>query len=99
MGGSFYMGPKALLDDGLLDICYVKHQPSRLSLLKILKHYTKGTQEQCDGVTFGRGTSFKLTALEGGLAAHCDGETICYDGKELDITCIPNAIRLIKPGV
>jgi YegS/Rv2252/BmrU family lipid kinase len=98
MGGSFFMGPKALLDDGLLDICYVRHQPSRRSLLKILKHYTKGTQEKCEGVTFARGKHFHLTALEGGMAAHCDGETVCCDGKELEITCIPNAVRLIMPG-
>ncbi|MDR2542934.1 MAG: YegS/Rv2252/BmrU family lipid kinase [Treponema sp.] len=99
MGGSFYMGPDALLDDGLLDICYVKHIPSRLGLLKIISHYTKGTQGQLDGVTFGRGTFFRLTALEGGMAAHCDGETVCYDGKELEISCVPNALRLIVPGV
>ncbi|MDR3020618.1 MAG: hypothetical protein LBU66_06920, partial [Treponema sp.] len=76
-------------------ICYVRHKPSRLSLLKVLVHYTKGTQEKLDGVHFGRGSRFHLKALEGGMAAHCDGETICYDGKELEITCIPNALRLI----
>ena len=95
MGGSFYMGPNALIDDGLLDICYVRHQPSRLSLLKILSHYTKGTQSECEGVTVGRGLSFHLKALEGGMAVHCDGETVCYDGKELEITCIPGALRFI----
>ncbi|MCL2805678.1 MAG: diacylglycerol kinase family lipid kinase [Treponema sp.] len=97
MGGSFYMGPHALLDDGLLDICYVRHQRSRMSLLKILSHYTKGTQENCEGVTFSRGKRFFLTAQQGGMAAHCDGETICYDGKELEISCVPNAIRLVRP--
>jgi len=95
MGGSFYMGPNALLDDGLLDICYVEHQKSRFTLLKIISHYTKGTQGECKGVNFGRGLHFHLKALEGGMAAHCDGETVCYEGKELEITCIPNALRLI----
>jgi diacylglycerol kinase (ATP) len=95
MGGSFYMGPDALLDDGLLDICYVRHQKSRLDLLKIISHYTKGTQGECKGVNFGRGLRFHLKALEGGMAAHCDGETVCYEGMELEITCIPNALKLI----
>jgi len=95
MGGSFFMGPDALLDDGLLDICYVQHQKSRFTLLKIISHYTKGTQGQCEGVNFGRGTHFHLKALEGGMAAHADGETVCYDGKELEITCFPGALRLI----
>jgi len=96
MGGSFYMGPNAVLDDGLLDICYVQHQKSRFALLKIMSHYTKGTQGECKGVTFDRGLRFHLKALEGGMAAHCDGETVCYEGKELEITCIPNALRLIE---
>jgi len=61
-----------------------------------MSHYTKGTQDECKGVTFDRGTHFHLKALEGGMAAHCDGETVCYDGKELEITCIPNALRLIE---
>ena len=97
MGGSFYMGPDAILDDGLLDICYVQHQSSRLKLLKIISHYTKGTQGQCEGVNFNRASRFHLLALEGGMAAHCDGETVCYDGKELEINCIPKALRLIGP--
>jgi diacylglycerol kinase family enzyme len=61
-----------------------------------MSHYTKGTQGECKGVTFDRGSHFVLKALEGGMAAHCDGETVCYDGKELEITCIPNALRLIE---
>ncbi|MCL2764850.1 MAG: diacylglycerol kinase family lipid kinase [Treponema sp.] len=95
MGGSFYMGPDALIDDGLLDICYVRHQKSRIALLKILPHYTKGTQKQCEGVYTGRGLNFHLKAESGTIAAHCDGETICYEGSELEITCIPNALRLL----
>ena len=95
MGGSFYMGPNALLDDGLLDICFVRHQPSRIKLLKIIFHYTKGTQGECKDVYSGRAAHFHLTALEGGMTAHCDGETVCRDGKEMEITCLPNALRLI----
>jgi YegS/Rv2252/BmrU family lipid kinase len=95
MGGSFYMGPNALLDDGLFDICYVRHTPSRLNLLKKISHYTKGTQGGCEGVYMGKGVNFHLQALEGGMVCHCDGETVCYDGKELEVKCIPGALRLI----
>ncbi|MCL2763169.1 MAG: diacylglycerol kinase family lipid kinase [Treponema sp.] len=95
MGGSFYMGPNALLDDGLLDICYVQRPSSRLKLMKVFLHYPKGTQTACEGVYSGRGAQFHLTALEGGMAVHCDGETVCYDGTELEISCIPGALRLL----
>ena len=97
MGGSFYMGPNAVLDDGLLDICCVRHQKKRTQLLNIFSHYKKGTQAECDGVSMDKALNIHLTALEGGMAAHCDGETICYDGKELDISCVPGALRLTAP--
>jgi YegS/Rv2252/BmrU family lipid kinase len=94
MGGSFYMGPKAILDDGELDICFIRHPPTRRKLIKIVLHYPKGTQEQCEGVFMGRASSFIIEAIEGGMAAHCDGETVCYDGKKLELKCIPGALRL-----
>jgi len=96
MGGSFYMGPNAVLDDGLLDLCYVQHQEKRTKLIKIFSHYTKGTQSECKGVNMARAKNVHLKAIEGGMAAHCDGETICYEGKELEINCIPGALRLIS---
>jgi YegS/Rv2252/BmrU family lipid kinase len=95
MGGSFFMGPNALLDDGELDICFVRRPPTRLRLLSIVMRYPKGTQAECEGVFTGRAAHFQLTALEGGMAAHCDGETVCYDGKELEVNCVPGALRLI----
>jgi YegS/Rv2252/BmrU family lipid kinase len=95
MGGSFFMGPNALLDDGELDICFVRRPLTRLRLIKIVLHYPRGTQAECEGVFTGRAAQFQLTALEGGMAAHCDGETVCYDGKELEVNCVPGALRLI----
>ncbi|MDR0584633.1 MAG: diacylglycerol kinase family lipid kinase [Treponema sp.] len=95
MGGIFYMGPNALLDDGALDICVVRRPQTRLKLINIVLHYPRGTQAECEGVFTGRAVHFHLTALEGGMAAHCDGETVCYDGKELEINCVPGVLRLI----
>jgi YegS/Rv2252/BmrU family lipid kinase len=99
MGGMFYMGPNAILDDGLLDICMVRRPANRRRLIQILFHYPKGTQAECEETSMSRGTRFHLKALKGGMAAHCDGETICEDGKELTIACRPGALRLIaNPG-
>jgi YegS/Rv2252/BmrU family lipid kinase len=96
MGGSFFMGPDALLNDGLLDFCVIKHPRSRRRLISIVLKYFKGTQTECGEATYGRGVHFFLKALQGGMSAHCDGETVCFDGKKLTITCIPNAIRLVS---
>lgn len=95
MGGSFYMGPNALLDDGDLDICFLRRPPTRLKLIADVIYYTKGTQGGHEGFYTGRAAHFQLTAIEGGMAAHCDGETVCYDGKELEVSCVPGALRLI----
>jgi len=95
MGGSFIMGPNAILDDGLLDICTVRRPPTRRRLIQLVLRYPKGTQGECEEVDMYRTSHIQLTALEGGMAVHCDGETVCYEGTELDITCIPGALRLI----
>lgn len=95
MGGSFYMGPHAVLDDGALDICVIRHPVSRRRLIQIVLQYPKGAQGACEEAHMGRGSRFHLTALEGGMAAHCDGETVCLDGKELTVSCLPGALGLI----
>ncbi|MDR0668576.1 MAG: diacylglycerol kinase family lipid kinase [Treponema sp.] len=95
MGGIFFMGPNAILDDGLLDICTIRQPPTRRRLIQLVLHYPKGTQAECEETFMDRGTSFHLNALKGGMAAHCDGETVCEDGKELTISCRPRALRLI----
>jgi YegS/Rv2252/BmrU family lipid kinase len=97
MGGIFYMGPNAVLDDGALDICTIRHPATRLRLIQLVLRYPKGAQGECEETHMGRGSNFHLTAIEGGMAAHCDGETVCLDGKELIINCLPGALRLIGP--
>jgi len=95
MGGSFFMGPNAELDDGLLDICSIRRPKGRLRLMYVVSRYTTGTQIFCKEAVTGRGANIRLKALEGGMAAHCDGETVCYEGTELEISCKPGALRLI----
>jgi len=94
MGGLFYMAPEAVNNDGLLDLCMVAHK-NRRQLIKTIIHYTKGTQKGLPGITIDKAESFKLKALKGGMVVHADGETICTEGKELEINCIPNPIKII----
>jgi YegS/Rv2252/BmrU family lipid kinase len=96
MGGSFIMAPEARLDDGAFDVCMITQPPTRRRLLRIVLKYPKGRQAECPETKMGRAAAFHIKALEGGMAAHCDGETICTDGKELTMTCIPSALRLIR---
>ncbi|MDR3275907.1 MAG: YegS/Rv2252/BmrU family lipid kinase [Treponema sp.] len=97
MGGSFIMAPRAEFDDGAFDICMIRNPPTRRRLIQIVAKYPAGRQEECPETVMGRARNFHIKALEGGMAAHCDGETICTDGKELEIRCIPAALSLIHP--
>lgn len=94
MGGLFYMAPDAINNDGKLDLCMVAHL-TRRKLIRTIIHYTKGTQKGLPGITMDSSHSFKLKAVKGSMAAHADGETICLDGKELEITCIPQPLKII----
>ncbi|MCK5156757.1 MAG: YegS/Rv2252/BmrU family lipid kinase [Spirochaetales bacterium] len=94
MGGSFYMAPDGINHDGLLNICMTR-QGSRRKLLKAMFHYTKGTQSSLDDTITDTADSFHLSAVNGGMAVHADGEIICIDGKELTITCLKHALNFI----
>jgi hypothetical protein len=36
-----------------------------------------------------------VTALEGALPAHADGETLCVEGKELNLEIVPARLELV----
>jgi YegS/Rv2252/BmrU family lipid kinase len=97
MGGVFRMAPNAKTDDGLLDFCTIRQLRSRRRLIWLVLQYTKGAQGGFEETTMGRALKYHITAPDGGIVAHCDGETVCTDGKELEMVCIPGALRIIKP--
>jgi diacylglycerol kinase family enzyme len=60
----------------------------------------KGTQATQKEVSMAQARKVKVTAVEGSLPVHCDGETVCYEGNELDIELLPSQIEFItqKPA-
>jgi len=95
MGGTFFMAPNANNNDGVLNMCLTK-QGSRRELLKTMMHYVKGTQHTLDNTTTAQSKAFTMKAIRGSLAVHADGETICEAGKQLEINCFSNALKIIK---
>ena len=95
MGGTFFMAPDGKNNDGLLNLCMTK-QGTRRKLLQTMFHYTKGTQDTLDNTKTALISSITLNAINGSMAVHADGETICEKGKLLEISCIPNALNIIK---
>jgi diacylglycerol kinase family enzyme len=95
MGGTFFMAPWAIDDDGLLDLCMADRM-TRRQMIGLMIRYTKGTQEDHPLVTTARAPRYEIEATEGGLVVHADGETICINGSSISVECIPHALRIFS---
>jgi YegS/Rv2252/BmrU family lipid kinase len=94
MGGGFLMAPDGLPDDGLFDLC-IARQVSRRRVFGLIPHFLRGTQSTQEPVRTGQAQKVIVTALEGVLPAHADGETLCIDGKRLALELLPRQIEVI----
>jgi diacylglycerol kinase (ATP) len=94
-GGGFRLTPEALPDDGLLDLCHVRHARP-LRVLAVLPRAMSGTHGDAPEVTFVRATGFEIT-LEQPLPAHLDGEVLSPAVRRLSVSVLPGALRLLVP--
>jgi diacylglycerol kinase family enzyme len=94
MGGGFMMAPDSSNGDMQLDLCIAK-QVSRGRILTLIPHFLKGTQATQEEIITFRASRVEVTAIEGVLPAHADGETLCTQGKQLSIELLPAQIDLI----
>lgn len=97
MGGGFMMAPAGQTADGLFDLCLAR-QVSRMGILGLIPRFMKGTQGTHPAIKAARARSIRVTALEGVLPAHADGETLCIDGKELSLEILPARLEVIGGG-
>lgn len=78
VGGSFKCAPKALTDDGFIEVCLIK-PISRLRFVKILTPYTNGEhldrEDMKDIVVYRRAKKVEVEAPEG-FAYSLDGEIV-----------------------
>jgi diacylglycerol kinase (ATP) len=94
MGGGFMMAPEGVVDDGLLDIC-IAEQVSRPRILALIPRFMQGTQATQPAIITGRTRNIIVTAVEGILPAHADGETLCTEGQQLTVELLPNQMDFI----
>lgn len=94
MGGGFLMAPQGVTNDGELDVCLVRQVP-RLRIFSLVPHFMKGTQATKEPVSTGRTRKITVTAIEGTLLAHADGETLCTAGQRLEMTLLSRQIDII----
>jgi YegS/Rv2252/BmrU family lipid kinase len=94
MGGTFFMAPKSVNHDGLFDF-FMADRLTRRDMIDLMLRLTKGTQEGHPKIETGRSSRIAISAPNGGLVVHADGETICTDGKSLLVECLPSRIRIV----
>lgn len=94
MGGGFFMAPNGHPSDGFFDICLAR-SAGRLRILSLIPYFIKGTQATQKEVSMHRARRIRVTALQGTLPAHCDGETVCYAGQDLEMEILPAQIEFI----
>lgn len=97
MGGGFYTAPAGDPSDGQMDIC-IASVAGRMRILTLLPYFLKGTQATQPEIRMMRTGKISVRAIQGTLPAHCDGETLCYEGRELMIELIPQALEFILSG-
>ena len=89
------MAPCAKPDDGLFDLC-IARQVSRARIFALILQVMKGTQATHPAFTTGRARRVVVTALEGVLPAHGDGETLCTDAQQLTLEVWPRQIDIVN---
>jgi diacylglycerol kinase (ATP) len=94
LGGGFRMAPESRTDDGAFDLC-IAGDASKAHILALLPRFMQGTQAGDPVIRFARTSRLVVTALEGSLPAHIDGETLCVDGHELALELIPGALEMV----
>jgi diacylglycerol kinase (ATP) len=97
MGGGFMMAPDGRPTDGVFDVCVVR-QVKRGRVLGLIPHFMRGTQVGQPEITMHTPRRLVVTAERGVLPAHADGETLCTDGKELELELIPQSLDVITAG-
>ena len=89
--GDFYLTPKAIANDGLLDVCMIE-KLTLLQRLKILTMVPKGTHVEDKKVNYYTTERIEI-AFDREVPFHLDGEL--HYAKDFNIGIIPKALSVI----
>ncbi|MBN1448767.1 MAG: diacylglycerol kinase family lipid kinase [Bacteroidetes bacterium] len=96
-GGGFRLTPKALVDDGLLDLCHVR-DVSVARVLQVLPRALNGSHIRAPEVTYVQGAHIDV-ALDYPLPVHVDGEIVSERARRIIASCLPGAYEFYAPSV
>jgi diacylglycerol kinase (ATP) len=92
-GGSFWLCPGALLDDGLLDILIADGR-SLPRVMTLLPRVMRGTHVGQRGVELHRGRHIQVRS-ETPLPIHADGEIVADTVHEIDLEVVPGRLKVL----
>ena len=95
LGGGFMLAPNGLADDGKFDLNIVE-QAGKFQNLLLMVRYIQGKQAGHPKIKLCQANKVSVTALQGVLPAHADGETLCKEGSSLVVEILPRQIELIS---
>lgn len=95
LGGGFMMAPEAEIDDGLFDLI-IAREVSRARIFALMLRFMKGTQAGQPDIRTDRTQRITVTATDGVLPAHADGETLCEEGNRLTMEILPRQIEVLS---
>jgi diacylglycerol kinase (ATP) len=94
-GGGFPIAPDATLDDGKLHACLIGDAPP-LTRLRLFQLAEKGRHLSSDRVEILDDRSFRLSFSEP-VRFEMDGDVRRSEGSELQVRCLPGALRVVAP--
>jgi diacylglycerol kinase (ATP) len=92
-GGGMKIAPRALLDDGLLDICVVGNI-AKLRLLRIFPSVYFGRHLDVPEVEYFQTDRLRIEA-ESPLEVYADGEYVCHT--PIEVSLVPEALTVLVP--
>ena len=93
VGGGLQLTPKAIIDDGLFDVCYVKNI-SRLRILQVFTKLYDGTIDQVNEYKLYQTNELHIES-DRPIPAHFDGESFDPVQTEFKVSIIPKAVKII----
>lgn len=92
-GGGMLPAPEAKIDDGILDICLVRHL-SKFKILRVFPKLIKGTHGDIAEVSFHKGSNIHIISKKD-FRFNIDGEILTVN--QVLFKLIPRGIRIVVP--
>lgn len=96
VGGGFLLTPDARPDDGVLDVCLVRHLPVSRALRLLPRSFT-GAHVGAAEVTMDRVVALEVDVDVGALALQADGEALTFSATGFRVEVVPGALSVLAP--